>query len=100
MHLLRHTTLIILVEPIRVIDMVNGIDALLAATHITLYVDVSDQLLLQAIVDRHGGLAAGCRILGRQLKFLLQVWSLCLCALLSLGYYCLGKLGRHSSTRS
>ena len=105
MHLLRQTAdiilaLIILVEFIRVISTVNGIHALLTATQVTLYVDVSDQFLLQAIVDRHGGLAAGSRILARQLNFLLQVWSFGLCALLSMDYYGLGKLGRHSSTRS
>ena len=64
MHLLRQTTLIILVEFFRVFIMNN---CFLAVAQISLDVDVSDHLLLKAVADRHGGLAAGSCILASQL---------------------------------
>ena len=93
---LRQTTLIVLVEAWRFIIRINDF---LAASQITLYVDVSDHLLLKAVVNCHGGLAAGRCILASHLMFLLQYRSLCFSALPT-WYYCLRKLGRHTPTRS
>ena len=96
MNFLRQTTFIVLVEAWGFIFKINGF---LATSQITLNVDVSDHLLLKAVVDCHGGLAAGRCILASHLMFLLQYRSLCFSALPT-GYYCLRKLGCHSPTRS
>ena len=97
MHFLRQTSLIILVESWGFIITINDF---LATTQISLNVDVSDHLLLKAVVDRHGCLATGSCILASQLLFLLQVWSLCFCALPAIENYCLRNLRRHLPTRS